>query len=235
MLARKKARDAEKEEMKILEAAARKKQLLDQEKHEYEDRELTNSETVDLAKRGARAIQSGVMHCVDVWYAETQVRHGGFTDLHGKRQRTYDCLGYNQRNIVSEAAAAGHMQALRMMLEVGAATGISDGTGLTALHLAIVGQHLDCACLLVMHDLWKEWKHAQQIKRMKKNKKQGLMVEGKEQVREKGEGTVDNDSYQRALDMKVKTPQCKAVLDNELRCPSDVVENGFCQKQSCKM
>jgi hypothetical protein len=230
VMARKRARDAEKAEMKALEETARKKKLLENQKHEYEDRELTTKETLKIADRGAAAIKTGVMHRVDVWYAITQVRHGGYTDSQGKRHRTFDCLGYNQRNIVSEAAAAGHIQALRMMLEVGAATGIHDASGLTALHLSLANNHLDCACLLLMHDNWKEWKQDRTKKKLKQQKKRGLMVEGKEQVRDSEE-----DTYVRATDLKVKPPQCKAVLETFLRCPDAVVENGFCAKQSCKM
>ena len=235
VLAAREIRKAEQKEMKQLELAARKKKLLLDKQSEYEDRALTNEETINLAERGHTAITSGVMQNVDLWYAETQVRKGGFHDTQGKRQRTFDVLGYNQRNIVSEAAAQGHVPALRMMLQVGAATGKSDASGLTALQLALVHGHLDCACLLIMHDNWKEWKHNHQMKKNKKNKKNGLMVEGKEQVREKGPDDTDHTSYQRATDLKVTLPQCKAVLENLLRCPDDVVENGFCAKQSCKM
>jgi len=231
VLARKKLRDAEKAEMKALEEAARKKKLLEDKKHDYEDRELTAAETIDIAERGAKAIKSGAMFPIEVWFAETQVRHGGFHDSKGLRRRTFDCLGYNQRNIVSEAAAEGHTKALRMMLEAGAASQQHDGTGLTALHLALVNKHMDCAGLLVMHDTWKEWKYEKTKKKLKKQKKGGLMVEGKEQVREDA-----NDSYKREFELKVKNPQCKAVLETTmLRCPDEVVENGFCAKQSCKM
>ena len=230
VIARKKLRDAEKEQMKILEEAARKKKLLDDQKHEYEDRELTTKETLKIADLGTAAIKSGVMHSVNVWYAMTQVRHGGFI-RNNKRHRTYDCQNYKQRNIISEAAEAGHMPALRMMLEVGGATGQYDATGLTAIHLAMVNGHLDCACLLLMHDNWKEWKYERNKKKLKQQKKNGLLVEGKEQIRQNAE----EESYSRATDMKVKSPQCKAILENLLRCPDDVAENGFCARQSCKM
>jgi hypothetical protein len=236
VLARKKAREAEKELMKQLEIAAKKKQLLEEKKHEYEDRELTNSEIVELAERGHRAIHSGIMHNVNLWYCETQVRHGGYTDASGKRRRTYDVLGYNQRNIVSEAAAKGHIESLRKMLQVNAATGLPDGTGRTALHLAITEGHLDCAVLLIMHDIWKEWKHNRQLKKNRKNKKNGLVVEGKSSFDGMEKGEVEKDAaYERAIDIPVKEPQCKAVLENLLRCPDDVAENGFCTKQRCKM
>ena len=55
--------------------------------------------------------------------------------------------------MVAEAAAVGNTKALRMMLRAGISHSQHDSKGLTALLAAIVGKHLDAACMLIMHGM----------------------------------------------------------------------------------
>ena len=136
------------------------------------------SAVTELADRGARAVKAFDQHGVELWYAETQVRYGGWDDDQGRRMRTSDCKGYDQRNMLAQAAAVGNMTALRMLLQSGLSHSQHDSYGLTALLAALVGKHLDAACMLIMHDCFREHEFEAAKKRLKLDKKKARAVEG---------------------------------------------------------
>ena len=242
LAAAKRARAAEKAALAELEAAAAERYRLANRKHKYETALLDVFEAQALADRGARAVREFDQHGVEVWYAETQVRHGGFDDHQGRRQRTSDCRGYNQRNMVAEAAAAGNGEALRMLLGAGLSHSEHDALGLTALLAALVGRHLDEACVVVMHDCFREHEFDRAKQRLRADKKMAKVVEGRSALSGKAEregggggGGGGSEAYARSVDAPLVAPMCKAVLEGGFRCREPVAENGFCSKQSCKM